>query len=743
MKKRDERIILIAILAAGALIRVFHLLFWYRTPYWNGLFLDELYHHIWAKSIVDSGPMPSGVFFRAPLYPYLLSMFYAIFGNGGLAPRIFQHVVGIITAIAVFYTVERVVAGRVWAYLAALLWVLNPIQVFFESRLLLDSLFACGVVWLIYLALITKEERKYYFVTGIVLGFLAILRPTVLVFVPVIIFFLWGGKKSAILKLIVGIILPIIPVTLSNLANGDFVLIASQGGINFYIGNNPKSDGSSAVVPEFGWNWRYSQCVKLAEKNIGRKLKPSHVSRYYFKKGLKFIISNPLRAIKLYIKKLALLVGAREIGNNGSIKIMLQGSVLKYFLWIGWGLIFPLGIFGIIFGKLRHKTFFIAAFFVYFALLLAFFVCSRFRLPLVAVLLPLAASGAKQLWLEIKNKNIYKLLVFAILLTLPQVISSKLFTDEKSIHYFSLGNIYLRSGRLDKALAQYKKVLKVNSLARGVNLNIGALYFRLGLVDSAEHYFREEVAVGGEVCRALSNIGALKRLQGELDSALIYGSKAYKMCSDEPAVAFNYIKALLSSKNFIEAAKAADTIAKQFSDEPALLNICGVAKLRASDTAAAESLFVKAFEAKPKLLVEQYELGTIYSQRSGLAPSLARSRAMALFNLSQIVLRRGGKDSAKVLLSKCISTDSTLAVAFGAMGAIYLSEGKLDSAYFFLKSAENKGLKAPELFFNIASVHARKGEFTNAVLYLKKAVDADSTFQLARDALKSIRKFIP
>jgi len=356
MKKRDERIILIAILAAGALIRVLHLLFWYRTPYWNGLFLDELYHHIWAKSIVDSGPMPSGVFFRAPLYPYLLSMFYAIFGNSGLAPRIFQHIVGIITTIAVFYTVKRVVAGRVWAYLAALLWVLNPIQVFFESRLLLDSLFACGVVWLIYLALIAKEEKKYYFITGIVLGLLAILRPTALVFVPVIVAFLWGSKKSAILKLIIGIILPIIPVTLSNLANGDFVLIASQGGINFYIGNNPKSDGSSAVVPEFGWNWRYSQCIRLAEKNIGRKLKPSQVSRYYFKKGLKFIISNPLRAIKLYIKKLALLVGAREIGNNGSIRIMLQGSILKYFLWIGWGLIFPLGVFGVIFGRLRHSA---------------------------------------------------------------------------------------------------------------------------------------------------------------------------------------------------------------------------------------------------------------------------------------------------------------------------------------------------------------------------------------------------
>jgi len=45
-----------------------------------------------------------------------------------------------------------------------------------------------------------------------------------------------------------GLVLPIIPVTLHNaLVGHDFVPIASQGGVNFYIGNNPVADGYTAI----------------------------------------------------------------------------------------------------------------------------------------------------------------------------------------------------------------------------------------------------------------------------------------------------------------------------------------------------------------------------------------------------------------------------------------------------------------------------------------------------------------
>jgi len=80
-------------------------------------------------------------------------------------------------------------------------------------------------------------------------------------------------RKSVIRFLILaaGCVIIVSPVTLRNIFIGhDKVLIASQGGINFYIGNNPYADGTSAVIPEFGNTWQYSDCEYLVQKETSR-----------------------------------------------------------------------------------------------------------------------------------------------------------------------------------------------------------------------------------------------------------------------------------------------------------------------------------------------------------------------------------------------------------------------------------------------------------------------------------------
>ncbi len=94
--------------------------------------------------------------------------------------------------------------------------------------------------------------------------------------------------------------LPILPVTLANTLSGDFVLIASQGGVNFYIGNNPESDALRAVVPGTRTDWwgGYNDAIFMAEEALGRKLKPSEVSRYWYGRGLEFLWVFPRQSGK-------------------------------------------------------------------------------------------------------------------------------------------------------------------------------------------------------------------------------------------------------------------------------------------------------------------------------------------------------------------------------------------------------------------------------------------------------------
>ena len=75
-----------------------------------------------------------------------------------------------------------------------------------------------------------------------------------------------------------------LPISAYNRIVGeDWVLIASQAGVNLWIGNNPESDGSTAIVPgtRGGWWEGYHDSIALAEAEAGRTLSASGVSRHY------------------------------------------------------------------------------------------------------------------------------------------------------------------------------------------------------------------------------------------------------------------------------------------------------------------------------------------------------------------------------------------------------------------------------------------------------------------------------
>ena len=75
----------------------------------------------------------------------------------------------------------------------------------------------------------------------------------------------WRRSLGYALCLFIGCIAPVLPVTIRYLVVGnDFVLIASQGGVNFYIGNNPHADGMSAVIKGDPTEWQPCYDAQIA-----------------------------------------------------------------------------------------------------------------------------------------------------------------------------------------------------------------------------------------------------------------------------------------------------------------------------------------------------------------------------------------------------------------------------------------------------------------------------------------------
>ena len=203
---------------------------------------------------------------------------------------------------------------------------------------------------------------------GCATGLFAITRPNILLFVPLLLAWaVWffherGGYRPAAVRLsliLAGLGLVILPVTLRNwLVGGDPVLIASQGGVNFYIGNNPLSDGVTAVVPGTRYDWwgGYDDTHLIAQMELGRKLKEGEISDYWYKKSFRWILSEPGKWSSLMLRKLLLFWKTTELSNNKPIYFFAQFSPVSAIFWVGFPLVVTLGLAALIFLKQKWHT---------------------------------------------------------------------------------------------------------------------------------------------------------------------------------------------------------------------------------------------------------------------------------------------------------------------------------------------------------------------------------------------------
>ncbi|MFQ6008248.1 MAG: hypothetical protein ACE5K8_04775, partial [Candidatus Zixiibacteriota bacterium] len=206
-----------------------------------------------------------------------------------------------------------------------------------------------------------------------------------------------------------GAVLIIAPVSVRNLAvAGDFVLIASQGGINLYIGNNPSADGVSAVLPEpLGHNWQMRDITYQAEQEAGRRLKPSEVSAFWTQKAVNWITAHPWDFIRLYAKKLYHSISNREISNNRGLAWFFHQVPILRFNPLSFGILFAFAVAGVVMGFRRFRLVRLLLLLIVAYTLLAalFFFNSRFRLPLLPYYFVLSAFGLVALIQFVRSKQ--------------------------------------------------------------------------------------------------------------------------------------------------------------------------------------------------------------------------------------------------------------------------------------------------------------------------------------------------
>ncbi len=698
-KHQDSIFAITIILGLALLIRIIYLYLYQQMPDWNLLTVDNYYHHNWAQTIMDGNIFGDTTYFRAPFYIYCLAFLYKLFGISLWVGRIFGVLIGI-SSVFFTYLIGTKIFDKKIGLTAAFIHAIYPIIIYFESELLLDPLFMLLLQISIYQFIIwvdTKSNRNG-FLTGLFIGLASITRPTSLVIIPLlIIFYLYrnGFKKySSLLLYLSGILLIIGFTFFRNLSvANDPVFIASQGGINFYIGNNEIADGLSAKLPEpLGNNWRINAITNKAELEMDKDLLPGEVSSFWFQQGLTWIINNPYNALKLYIKKILFYISNQETSNNRDLKYFFNKHPLLNIYTIPFGVLFIFFCIGLFISPkpvYSNYLLILIIFLIYISSL--FFYTSRFRLPLLPFFIIIASYGFWNIINHIKTKQylVKNLIVIIVSALITFNVYSERGTENAPMSLNRKGLFEYYSGNYDASIKIFHKALSQNGSSPDINLNLGASFLKMSKVDSAEYYFKQEIEYNPKRHKAYINLSSIYFLRKDYPKALKYAQEAVDLAPYD----INANKILLRTLARIDSADHAalkDRLKislENTENNIHLLYDAGLVLTETSEFQLAENILNKAKAASPPDVETDDEL---FEQKYiNSFNNIEKLKAKIYYQLGYLNGIRKDYFSGIKNSKKAIDLDSLIVEAYINLASCYFSIGNnrlADSIYTEIKN---------------------------------------------------------
>ncbi len=539
------------------LLRLIHIWNSRHNPTFLAPAIDPAWYDQTAQNILAGswGPFP---LFRAPVYPTLLAAVYGLFGHDLFAARVLNALLQGGTVWAIWQVGRSYFSPRV-GLAAALLFALNGMAIYFAAELVPPSaemLVGMLAVWSL-LRLSRDGGPSALFICGFAWGVAAITRPNFLTLFPLValgILFLTHHPKltlprarslpraaRALVIWVAAAAIPILPVTAANWLKGqEFVLIASQGGVNFWIGNNPQASGAISVLPGYGNTWTMEDAAAEASKELGHMPGPGELSRHYYAKGWNFLKVEPVQATRFMIRKTLLFFNHFEISNNKHIAYFSALSPwLPALLWLNFGVLVPFGLLGAwVLWRLPQTKVLVGLILLYMASVVLFFMAARFRMPTVPWFCLLAAGGG--VWLFEMVRARAKARQFAPLLLLAPgcvlAFMNPWQISEAPVGWarFMEGNAYLKLNQLDSARVAFLDATRYGEDSGLARLNLGVIASRLGRNTEARQWFESALRDDSGNADAWNNLGTVYESLGDTARAISAYERALRL---KPAAA--------------------------------------------------------------------------------------------------------------------------------------------------------------------------------------------------------------
>ncbi|MHC4572286.1 MAG: ArnT family glycosyltransferase, partial [Planctomycetota bacterium] len=376
----------VGIFCCALLVRLIFLAENFKAPFYNYRGIDAEQYHMMAVGFTEGTWPGEQAFFWPPLYPLFLGLLYKTIGQNVTILRILQATLGSVSCVLVYFIARTIFSSRFVPIAAAIICCLCGTLVYFDSQLLSANLDVLLELLIIFSLLFASRHRQigWWALTGLFIGLSAINRGTIILFLPITLFWMymvsryqWGLESKfegpAFWKTAIALLLPagliILPVVLHNVrydktvldekpkpagmkqfVSTGFLPIASNLGINFYLGNHWELREANNINHPEHFIYFHRINDEPAEKGIGSAFGQS---RYLVRQSFSHIFEKPGDFVRLMGLKVFQLFSGVEIPRNANLYAFRQYSViLSMLLWkkiiaFPSGLIIPLGLVGI------------------------------------------------------------------------------------------------------------------------------------------------------------------------------------------------------------------------------------------------------------------------------------------------------------------------------------------------------------------------------------------------------------
>lgn len=402
---RRENIALWSVLGLALSLRVAYVIGQHSEVFFDTPQLDEAHYVDEARRLISGAPGEQDhlPYWQPPGIIYVLYAVFRVAGTGLLAPRLLSAIVSAASCLLLFAIARRLFSVRS-ALVAAGVLAVHGVLIF-QAEELLPATFAMAFGLLcIHLLLVAAEKKSPAIAAaaGGALGVSALFAATILPFALVGAIAV-RAKRASIVAFLVAVVLPIVPVTARNwIRSGDAVLISSNAGLNFYIGNNHDYRATFSLRPGRRWEELVDEPHQKAEAVDAS----AAASTYFMHRGLAFMRDEPVAAAGLLLRKEYLFFHGAEIARDSDIYAARGSSLLlSALVWpqpvdFPDGLIIPLALLGIVtLWPLRRRLAVPLAYLAVQAVFIpVFFVSARHRVPAIPLFVLFAVGGAPLLW---------------------------------------------------------------------------------------------------------------------------------------------------------------------------------------------------------------------------------------------------------------------------------------------------------------------------------------------------------